>query len=332
MAFNNLLNLGKNKQNQTEAFLALEINEDYVKAAVWMVQEGQIKVIKTSEIVAIENENIESLLQSVDMAIATACQDVSFNPEKTIFGIMHDWVDQEGIVPDKKEILKYLSQKLELKPIGYVILEEALVTYLQKQQSTPPTAILIRFSQSELLLTLVELGNIVLQEKVGRSEDLVSDVNEGLKRFADADPLPSRIILYNCNTNFEEIKQRLLAFDWEKDLPFLHTPKIESLEMKQSIKAVAIAGGSEVAKSMGFAIEEEKPVEQTNEPAEEVKTQEQLPEGFVVGQQLDLEKEETKAEELESLIVTTQNEAVISSKQPNKTGIMLAKFKAFLSK
>ena len=84
---------------------------------------------------------------------------------------------------------------------------------------------------------------------------MADDVVEGLSRFSDIDMLPSRMLLYDSGIDLEEIKQLLLAHPWQspqKHLPFLHFPKVEILPADFSIRAIALSGGSEVARATGL--------------------------------------------------------------------------------
>ena len=65
---------------------------------------------------------------------------------------------------------------------------------------------------------------------------------------------PARMILYNGHTDFEEAKQQLISYSWEEKLPFIHFPKVEALSPETTIRALALAGGSEVAKSLGLEV------------------------------------------------------------------------------
>ncbi len=170
---------------------------------------------------------------------------------KVIFGLPTDWVGEDKIVSDRLHLLKTLSDKLALQPVGYVVTPEAAVKFLQATKGVPPTAILIGFWPQTLEITLVRLGKIDGTQLVKKSPHLADDVVEGLSRFPQVDMLPSRMLLYNSGIDLEEIKQMLLAHPWQapqKKLPFLHFPKVEILPSDFTVRAVALAGGSEVAK------------------------------------------------------------------------------------
>jgi len=87
--------------------------------------------------------------------------------------------------------------------------------------------------------------------------------------------------------DFEEAKQQLMSFDWQKELPFLHFPKIEALSRDVSVRAVAIAGGSEVARSLGLEV-----AESSEEEKEETETETETEPEAKVSPELPVEKEE----------------------------------------
>ena len=250
-------------RDSKENFLALEITQDTVKSAIWIVEDKETQVLKVGTIEEWQEENQESFLKAADASISSVLEGVTPEPKGILFGLPEDWVEKEVILTKRKQLLRQVCQKLDLKPLGFVVTLEALVQHFKLKQGTPLNAILIRISDTELIISLVRMGKVMGSEIVGRTDDLAADVKEGIARF-NVDDFPPRMILYNGITDFEEAKQQLLSFDWQKELSFLHFPKIESLTSDISIRAIAIAGGSEVARSLGFEI-----TETSSEDAEE---------------------------------------------------------------
>lgn len=242
------------KKIPVEHFFALNISDETVRAAVWMVKEGQTQAVNLGKSAKWDGQNQESLLKAADQSLSQASEGVRPEPNGVIFGLPETWVEKEAINSDKKTLIKYLCEELMLKPLGFVVTDTAIIAYLKIEESTPISAILVQLNSSEINLTLVKLGKIIGSQLVGRSEDLSADVEEGLSRFEKIEALPARIILYNGGGDFEEDKQQLLSYDWEDKLPFIHFPKVESLSSEITVRAVALAGGSEVAKSLGLEI------------------------------------------------------------------------------
>ncbi len=246
------------QDNSRETFLALEIAPETVKSAVWAVEGKKTVVIKIGSVEEWEEDKEDSLIEAVDRSISNAGEGLSPEPNKVILGLLSSWVKDDQIAENRRALLKNVCSKLELKPLGFVVNLEALIAHIKEEEGTPVSAIFINLSETQSLISLVQLGKLKGTHAVGRSEDLAADVREGLARFGEIENLPSRMILFDGIADFEEAKQQLMSFDWQKYLKFIHFPKVESLEVAASIKAVAIAGGAEVAKSLGFTIAEEK--------------------------------------------------------------------------
>lgn len=251
--------LGKLKGETKEApqkFLALILTDEVVQAAVWHVLQDKTEIVATGTPVEWDGDTgtTTELITAVDATISSATEGLEEELSSILLGIPHSWTDASGILGVKKSFISKISTELELKPIGYVVITDSILSYLKMQEGTPTTSILIQVSRDELILALVRLGRIEAIETIGRSDDEINDVTEGIARFKITDNLPSRMILFNSMHNLAEIIQNLLSVDWQAQFNFLHTPKIESLAKDIAIKALVIGGGREVAKSLGFTL------------------------------------------------------------------------------
>jgi hypothetical protein len=247
-----------------EYFFALEINPSLVKSAVWAVINDKTQVLSVGSQATWDGQTPDSLLTAVDQTLSDSTVRLdpkgSISPEKIIFGLPIDWLAQDKILPERLKLLRVLSQKLSLTAVGFVVTSDATVRYLEHQEGVPPTAILIGLCPEQMEVTLARLGKIDGVQVVRRSQKTVADVVEGLSRFPRVDMYPSRILLYDSNLNLEDIKQQLLAHPWQAPqthLTFLHFPKIETLPPDFTIRAIATAGGTEVARSIGLILDKE---------------------------------------------------------------------------
>jgi hypothetical protein len=254
-------------EDKKEFSFALEINPGLVKGALWTIEAGKAKVVSASQPIPWqENSLIEAADKAFSEAIEKATLGEEEEPKKIIFGLPFSWVKGEKIVPEKLKTLKELCRSLGLRPVGFVVTVEAIIKYLKSTEGVSPNAILVSLLKNDIGITLLRLGKIVGHEKVVQSGQLGEDVAEGLARIKSEEVLPSRIILYDSGENIEERKEEILNFPWlekEKGFNFLHLPKAEVPPVDFDIKAVALAGGAEVAKSEGIEAEilVEKPVE-----------------------------------------------------------------------
>ncbi len=133
-------------EEKKETFLALEINNDTVKSAVWTVINNQVEVLRLGSIEAWEKD--EEIIRAVDASVTSAVEGITSEPNKVIFGLPEDWVDGETITNSKKKILSLICEKLDLMPVGFVVSLEALVTYIKLKQGTPVSAIFIRLAET----------------------------------------------------------------------------------------------------------------------------------------------------------------------------------------
>ena len=269
---------GPKEKEEQKTFLAVEISAETVKSALWTVEEAKTKIIKIGSLQEWDGTNKDLLLTAIDNSISATCEGQTTEPKGMIFGLPKDWIEENQIIEAKKDLLKFICQKLELKPLGFVLSLEALVTQLKNEEGTPVNAIFVQLQENQSFISLVQLGKIKGTKVVGRSGDLAADVNEGLARFKKEDSFPARMIIFNGTCDLEEYKQQLTSYNWQEDLPFLHFPKVEVLGSNKSIRSVAIAGGTEVAKSLGFKIKEteeatsgEKPTPKTQKKFDTLK-------------------------------------------------------------
>jgi len=245
------------KETVDKTFLALVLSDHRVQAAVWKVVGAVTEIVSLGTPVEWDGDvaTTNELIQAVDATISSATEGFDLEPDEIVLGLANAWVDSSGIKQSKKDLIKSICRELSLKPIGYVVIADTIVKYLKMQEGTPPTSILIQVDRRKVTLSLVELGGIKYTVSVGSSDDISSDVAEALSNLPPDASLPSRFILVSAMENTSDLVQALTAFDWQKSFSFLHTPKIEALPKDVEVHATAVAGGSEVAASLGFSLE-----------------------------------------------------------------------------
>ncbi len=261
------------KDSVDKTFLALVLSDHRVQAAVWKVSALQTEIVSLGTPVEWDGDvaTTNELIQAVDATISSATEGFDLEPDEIVLGLANAWVDSNGIKQSKKDLIKSICRELSLKPIGYVVIADTIVKYLKMQEGAPPTSILIQVDRRSVTLSLVELGGIKYTVNVGSSDDISSDVAEGLSNLPPDVSLPSRFILVSAMENTSDLVQALTAFDWQKSFSFLHTPKIEALPKDVEVHATAVAGGSEVAASLGFSLESNDQTSTVESPSEIIK-------------------------------------------------------------
>lgn len=260
MELTNILGRLSRHDEPPKPFLALELNDELVQAAVWQVVEGTTEVVSLGtpvEWTKDKDNKLESLVQAADATISAATEGLEQEPDSVVFGLPGGWTNQEGILDSQLTLIKTLCHELELKPLGYVTVIDSLLRYLKMQEGTPPTSLLVQVETSEIIVHHVNLGKLVGSQVVGKSDDASADVEEAISRLKIKGHLPSRLIVFDGMHNLEEIVQNLASYDWQTKFEFLHLPKVESLPKDVVIRSIAVAGGAEVAKAIGFTLKPE---------------------------------------------------------------------------
>lgn len=281
------------KEKEIESFVALKIGFNKVRAGIWTVEGGKVRIAALGN-----NEDWSGdggLIDSIDKSLSSAAEKISSEkpiaePKKVVLGLPPEWVADNKIFPEKIKLLKELAKKLGFSLSGFVMNEEAIVYQMKLAEGVPPTAILAYLEKEKIIVSLVKIGKVILSEVVRRSDNVGSDLKEGLSRSKQEEALPSRIVVYGESEVTEKIKQDILDYPWqEEQMNFLHLPKVEIMEPDDEIKAIALAGGQELAGVTDPQISEEteEPEEQNVVPVLE-QNGEVGPEaiGFVVGQDI----------------------------------------------
>lgn len=240
-------------------FLALVITNVTVQAGLWKVSaDGELTVDSISSAKGYTAEDTDELLVAADKAL----QELGPDSEKTdevVFGFEFDWVEESGIKDDRKPILKQLSSELSLKPVGFVVVTEALLHGFQKKDPNC-SLLLIQVSAHQVTVSLIHQGVINASEKVGRSDAVVSDVIEALTRFnqvAVTRALPGKMIIAGIGIQTKvsrDLQQDLLSYDWPTQFDFVHAPVVEIMTEQQVLNSVIEEGGKAVAQAKGLML------------------------------------------------------------------------------
>lgn len=294
MEIKGILEKIRQREPKKEFLFALEIDHELVKSAIWGIMDNEVKVMAIGDTFPWEKE--EELVQAVDMTLSSVVQKFSpqqelVEPNKVVLGLPMDWVEQNKIILEKSQLIRKISKQLELNPIGFVLIGEAIIHYLKTNEGVPPTAIIVGLEIKRLTVSLVKLGKIIGTQYVKRSGNLGSDLYEGLTRFADQEVFPARILVYGKERGkdkLEEARQELMNYSWPKEMVnFLHLPKVEILASDFDIQAIALAGGKEISqgRAQSFSVVKEEVGEEKEK--EEKATDEGVAEmGFIEGKDI----------------------------------------------
>lgn len=305
-AFNQFL---RKTPESEEAYLSLVLEAGAVQAAVWTLPSGKKPRIGEAATERVETSSWEKRLEACDRAIARLAEKEGRDDfEKVVLGLPAYYLTpDDDIEHDVRAYIKTLTEELELTPIGFVPIHQAIVHEIRQEEGVPPSVILLEVGPGKTEMILYKVGAIV--GKVGiANDDLVPELERALKGFKELEVLPSRILLYgSIQETLEGYKRDLLKHPWPTRANFLHYPKIEILPLLTLAGAVSLAGASELATQVG----EEVATQATQAtPAIQEEQQKNIEETLPVEEATSGEEEEGETLEQEERVVEADENVV----------------------
>lgn len=186
----------------------------------------------------------ETLIEAINSSIASVSAAVSLSeteePNSAGFVIPPFWVDSDGkITSPKLSLIEGVCKKLDLKPLGFVPEDEAIVECFATKESSPQSFVLMYFDQSSFIVSLVIVGKITqrLCQPFSRPFD-PQIIQECFHLFPEDSVFPPQIYLFGQVDT--DIFQSIAGFRWpssgNRDF-FLHLPEITCLTPIESFLA-----------------------------------------------------------------------------------------------
>lgn len=249
------------KKELPEYFLALLFRNERITGVIFEQLEGKIKIIGQHEEYLKENIDdlsSEDFLETLDIIISTAEEPLPTNiqTQKTIFAVQEEWLEHGKIKKDHLLRLKKASSELNLTPIGFLVITEAITHLLQKEEGAPASVLLTEVEEKTLTITVVRAGKIIETKSSPIHDSIVLTADNLLKHFTKSEILPARIILLQNGKN-KDIMQEFIGHSWSKSLAFLHVPQI--LEAPHGFEINAVIYGA--ASQLGFEVLQDTPDE-----------------------------------------------------------------------
>ncbi len=290
------------KDVEQEYYFALNIGNEKLTAALWTIDGKNLKILDTA---SDSYSSLEELAPVADKLLDAVLGIREVEPQKILFGVPSHWLSDDSLKDEYLKILRSLVKNLELTPMAYVAVANALVNFLEKLEGVPTTAILAGFEENHITTTVVRAGKLDGVKVIQKGENSGVDLEKALLTFSSVETLPSKILIYDSKSNLEKLKSQLLSYNWMSKLSFLHFPKIDILGEGIEIKSVCLAGASELNADVSYT---DKPLEkQAGKPViideEESEPKEKKEEievggnfGFMVGDVSKQPEEEDKKE------------------------------------
>ncbi len=243
------------KEETKDYFFSLYLDVDAAAVAVWHIDPSGAPKVESFAHAVIANDTWEARIQVVDRLLSAAEEKVGVAKPitKTVFGIAGSYLTPDGNITESvRPHLKKLSKMLELTPVGFVPLFQAIAFSIKREEGVPTSAVLLGCSGKTARMSLFRVGQLTHDFMMVFGEDPASALESELKKMQDGDVLPSRILLYGGNAQLlEEARAKLLKHPWPSRANFLHFPKIEVISVEDLLTSVSLAGASELASEIG---------------------------------------------------------------------------------
>ena len=152
-------------------YLCLMFVNQSVQAALWKIDGKEIQTLGESSMFAFEDD--EDGLIKADQALQDLGAD-SENISEVVFGFDPQWVDEVGLLKEKKSFIKSLTENLGLTPVGFVVITDALIQQILSKDSLA-SEVLIYTHYDTVSIFLIKQGKLVHELSVGRSDNIVQD-------------------------------------------------------------------------------------------------------------------------------------------------------------
>ncbi len=262
-----LADLLPKKEEAKDYFFSLYLDIDAAAVATWHVDTEGIPKVTSFAHAVIAEDTWESRIQVTDRLLSAAEDKVGVAKaiSKTVFGMPGAYLTSEGNILDAvRPHLKKLTTMLELTPVGFVPLPQAIAFSFKKDEGVPASMILLGCSGKHAFVSLFRVGNLTHEDHLDIDDDPAAALEASLKKHQDGDVLPSRILLYGGNSVvLEEIRSKLLKHPWPTRTNFLHFPKIEIISVESLLTSISLAGASELSQEIGESVAAEAAVVST---------------------------------------------------------------------
>ncbi len=244
------------KKQPDKMFLAIILSDCCVQSALWQIIDGNIQILEKSSVYQLD-EDEESKLKIIDQSLQILGKDGE-NIEEVLFGLEADWVNNNGLVVKRKPFLKKINDILEFKPIGYIVAYEAFMESLIENPAL--RSCLVFYLQPESIrIALVKEQRELATFEVGRSNDIIADIVEGIARLKQKTDynghLPNEFVLVSISQTGDEImeiKQSIHNQTWNQDFNFLQEPTIKIVSHDRLMEDLIIKGGTVIAEELGY--------------------------------------------------------------------------------
>lgn len=317
--------IGKKEDNRKETYLTLLIDTDHIAGACWNLGASGVPDLTHAVARRIDRDAWkERTLAGDEVVSALEERAGTQNISRVIYGLPYEYLTAEGdIRPEIKNHLKQFSRDLELTPIGFVPIHQAIVYKLRRDEGVPPSLILLGITDNAISVSVYEVGKLTGQKVLRPHSDLALELVTQFRDLLGITALPSRMLLFGIDSSrLLKLKDELTRFAWTQHATFLHFPKFQIVTPDTAVASVSMAGASELMASLktaGDAVPESGPDSAEEELADEESVEDERTAVAVSGNEAVAPKDGADEPDQDDERDKVAEDTVISGHQPAGT-------------
>ncbi len=223
------------KKEEKIYYFCLYITDTFLSGFVLDVRQGREVIVadKKRPLTA----HFDKLLEDTDALISDLELQSKINLDKTIFFLHSTMIDPSShdIKEPYKGYIKKISQELELDPMGYIDVKEAIEDYIKNKSIM--NCLLVELNKSEIGLFTYKGGALIQSEYAVRTQDVAADIQSSLASHPGQQVTPSKLIIYGDLDNTKAVSA-IAQYNWD-DKVFVQHPTIEALKDIELHQALA---------------------------------------------------------------------------------------------
>lgn len=252
-----LPNVFSKKHNQkNDLFISILLTEKSVSSAFWKVSSQGISILNQSKSRFFQTEQEQQ--NQCDQSLQDLGEE-SEETDQTLFALEPEWASQTKIKDDYDKKLQLLCKDFSLEAVGFVLTTDALINHLLQKNAYLSNLVLYVGATSLTLVTIYQ-GKQQSSLSVGRSDNILSDVQEALARLnneteSSGKKLPLNITLAAASEEAQQLykyQQRLISIDWTREFGLVQTPVIDVVGPEDLLEMVVKHAGLAVAQDKGL--------------------------------------------------------------------------------
>lgn len=216
------------------SFWLVHIDNSYVTVGLCQVIDSRPQLTSLGQPAPWTNLEPESLISAVDQSLSESSSLINLpseeEPSQAAFVVAPGWIDNDGkILPEYLKQVKLVCKKLDLKPLGFIPNDEAILESANNKDGFPVSFILAYLTPTGFDLSLVYLGKIKERLHHDLTDSFTpADLESSLTELQTQSTLPPQIIVFGYYS--QETIDALKNYAWvgKKNIEtFLHFPDIQ---------------------------------------------------------------------------------------------------------